>query len=183
MPSFRHASVRFTAALGFVLLPALSSGQRLQAQRPSGPYYERSGTWYGQYDIDPGRARVAVLAALADMHMPISQEGFWPSGSFLDTRTPDKFEARLTIRPLGPSGAGTQVGVRVGGFGTHPQVCARILDEIARHLDAARRLPPPPVVLVFPAPVGRIEPASPSVPPPVSAALPPALPPQPIPMK
>ena len=46
---------------------------------------------------------MAVLAALADMHMLVGQEGFYPyGGGFLDTMThPDNFEARLTILPLG----------------------------------------------------------------------------------
>jgi hypothetical protein len=151
MPSPIRADVRFAVALGLLLVPALYSGQELEAQHPNGAYYEVSGKWCGDYDIDPGRARVAVLAALADMHMPVYQEGFFPGGSFLDTKTPDNFEARLTILPLGRYGPGTQVRVCIGGFGTHRKVCARILDEIARHLDAARRSPPAPGVVVFPA--------------------------------
>jgi hypothetical protein len=108
--------------------------------------------WCAQFDLDSGRARLAVLAALGDMHMPVYQEGFLPFGCFIDTRTPDNFEARLTILPPGRYSTGTQVCVRIGGFGTHRQVCARILDEIARHLDAARRLPAVPGVAVLPAP-------------------------------
>jgi hypothetical protein len=179
--------VRFAVALGLLLLPALHCGQTLQAQRPIDPYYEYSGMWLGNYAIDPGRARVAVLAALANMHMPVYQEGFYPYGSFLDTKTPDNYEARLTILPLGRAGEATQIGVRIGGFGTHRQVCARILDEIARHLDAARRGPPAPGVLVVPAP-GRAGPppliivrpgatVAPSAPPPTPA------PPPPVPVK
>jgi hypothetical protein len=151
MPSTNRAGVRFAVALGLLLLPALYSGQTLEAQHPIGAYYEVSRRWCGDYDIDPGRARVAVLAALADMHMPVYQEGFFPYGSFLDTKTPDNFEARLTILPLGRYGAGTQIRVCIGGFGTHCKVCARIPDEIARHLDAARRSPPAPGVVVLPA--------------------------------
>jgi hypothetical protein len=136
-----------------MLLLALSGGRTLEAQHPFGAYYEVSGNWCCNYDIDPGRARVAVLAALADMHMLVGQEGFYPyGGSFLDTRTPDNYEARLTILP-GRPGAGTQVRVCIGGWGTHRKVCARILDEIARHLDAARRSLPAPGVVILP-PVG-----------------------------
>ena len=152
MPSPDSAGVRIAVALGLLLLPALYTGQTLEAQQPIGAYYEVSGNWCGDYDIDPGRARVAVLAALADMHMLVGQEGFYPyGGGFLDTRTPDNFEARLTIQPLGRYGAGTQVRVCIGGFGTHPKVCARILDEVGRHMDAARRSPPAPGVVVLPA--------------------------------
>ena len=151
MPSPDCAAVRVAVALGLLLLPGLYTGQTLQAQRPIGPYYEVHGMWCGNCDIDPGRARTAVLAALADMHMPVGQEGFFPYGSFLNTKTPDNFEARLTILPLGGYGAGTQVRVCIGGFGTHRKVCARILDAIAPHLDAARRSPPAPGVVVLPA--------------------------------
>lgn len=180
MPSPSRASVRFAVAAGLLLLPALYSGQTLQAQRPSDPYYEYSGMWLGNYAIDPGRARVAVLAALANLHMPVYQEGLLPYGSIFDTKTPDNYEARLTILPLGRTGEATRIGVRIGGFGTHRQVCARILDEIARHLDEARRSPPAPGVLVVPAPAGR------TAPPPLiivrpGATAPPPTPPQPPP--
>ena len=151
MPYPDRANVRVAVALGLLLLPALYSGQTLEAQQPIGAYYEVSGMWCGDYDIDPGRARVAVLAALADMHMLVGQEGFYPyGGGFLDTMTPDNFEARLTILPLGRYGAGTQDRVCIGGFGTHRKVFARILDEIAQHLDAARRSPPAPGIVVLP---------------------------------
>jgi hypothetical protein len=186
MPSPGRAGVFFAAALGLLLLPALYSGQTLEAQHPVGAYYELGGMWCGDYAIDPGRARVAVLAALADMHMPVYQEGFFPAGSFLDTRTADNFEARLTIVP-GRCGAGTHIGVRIAGFGTHFKVCARVLDEIGRHLDAARRSPPAPGVLAVPAAGGMpvppplivVRPGSTAPPP----ALPPAPPPPPIPAK
>jgi hypothetical protein len=182
MPSPARALVRFAAALGLLLLPALYTGQTLKAQHPIGAYYEFSGTWCGDYDIDPGRARVAVLAALAEMHMPVYQEGFFPCGSFLDTKTTDNFEARVTILPLGRGGPGTQVSIRIGGFGTHRKVCARMLDAIVRHLDAARRSPPAPGVLVLPA-VGAV-----AGPPPLlivrpGVMAPPALPPPPTPSK
>lgn len=183
MPSPTRAWVHLAAAVGFLLLSAWYCGPTLRAQRPIDAYYEYSGMWLGNYAIDPGRARVAVLAALANMHMPVYQEGFFPYGSFLDTKTPDNFEARLTILPLGRAGTATQIGVRIGGFGTHRQVCARILDEIARHLDAARRSPPAPGVLVVPAPAGRT-----ALPPliivrPGTTAAPAALPPPAIPAK
>jgi hypothetical protein len=179
MPSPDRAAVRSAIALGLLHLPALYAGQTLQAQHPLGAYYEISGLWCGDYDIDPGRARVAVLAALADLHMLIGQEGFYPyGGSFLDTKTPDNFQARLTLLPLGRTAAGTQVRVCIGGFGTHRKVCARILDEIARQLDAARRSPPSPGVMFLPAGGGMVGPpppiivrpgstAAPNVPPPV----------------
>ena len=183
MPSPDRANVRLAVALGLLLLPALSSGQTLQAQHPIGAYYEVSGMWCGDFNIDPGRARVAVLAALADMHMLVGQEGFYPyGGGFIDTKTPDNFEARITILPLDRFAAAAQVRVRIGGFGTHRKVCARILDEIARHLDAARRTPPAPGVVVLPT-VGGM-----AGPPPLiivrpGYTAPPAPPPPPTPVK
>jgi hypothetical protein len=177
MPAPDRAEVRVAVALGLLLLPALSRGQTLEARHPIGAYYEVTNKWCGDYDIDPGRARVAVLAALANMHMLVGQEGFYPyGGSFLDTKTPDNFEARLTILPLGRYGAGTQVRVCIGGFGTHRKVCARILDEIARHLDAARRSPPAPGVVVLPTVAGMAGPSPLIIVRPGSTA-PPALPP------
>jgi hypothetical protein len=178
MPSLDRADVRCAVALGLLLLPVLDSGRTLEAQHPLGAYYDVEGMWCGDYAIDPGRGRVAVLAALAELHMLVGQEGFYPyGGSFLDTKTPDKFEARLTILPRG---AGTQVRVCIGGFGTHRQVAARILDEIGRHLEAARRSPPAPGLVVLPA-VGGI-----AGPPPLiivrpGPASPPVLPPAPPP--
>jgi hypothetical protein len=178
-----RADVRFAAALGLLLLPTLHSGHTLEAQPPVGAYYEIRGMWCADYAIAPGHARGAVLAALADMHMLVGQEGFYPyGGSFIDTKTPDNYEARITIVPRGPAGPGTQIRVCIGGFGTHPKVCARILDEIARHLDAARRSPPFPGVVVLP-PVGGM-----AMPPPLvilrpSSTAPPPPPPPPAPVK
>jgi hypothetical protein len=148
----KHARVRLIAAMGLVLLAALITGPTLEAQRPSDAYFELGGMWCGRYDIDSGRARMAVLAALANLHMTVLQEGFYPYGSFVDTKTADNYEARIAVQPLGAFGPGTQVGVRITGFGTHRQVCARILDEVSRQMDAARRAPPPPPVVIFPAP-------------------------------
>jgi hypothetical protein len=176
MSSLNRIDLRFAVALGLLLLPALHGSQTVEAQHPLGAYYDVEGSWCGDYAIDPGRARVAVLAALATMHMLVGQEGFYPTGGgFLDTKTPDKFEARLTMLPRG---VGTQIRVCIGGFGTHRQVAARILDEIARHMEAARRGPPAPGVVVLP-PVGGL-----AGPPPVivvrpSPAMPPVLPPAP----
>jgi hypothetical protein len=165
----RRARKRAVAALGLVFLPVLYGGcQALEKHQPSTSYYDHGGMWYGQYDIDPGRARVAVLAALADLHMPVYQEGQLPCGGFLDTRMPEGFEARVLLVPLGPYGQGTRVGVRVGGFGTHPEVCAHILDEIPGQLDAMWRIPPVPGTFA---------------PPPAVGATAPALPPEPIPVK
>jgi hypothetical protein len=169
--------VRAAATLGLVFLPVLYGGcQALETHPPSTSYYEHTGMWFSHYDIDPGRARVAVLAALADLHMPVYQEGQLPRGGFLDTRTPEGFEARVLIAPQGPSGQGSRVGVRVGGFGTHPEVCAHILAEIAAHLDAVRRIPPVPGSFAPPPPVGS---PLPTARPPAA----PALPPEPIPVK
>jgi hypothetical protein len=129
------------AVLG-LLVANFYCAQTLEAQRSSDVYYERGGMWCGLYNIDPGRARAAVLAALANMHMGIGQEGFVAYESFIDTKTVDNYEARITILWLGRPG--TQVGVRITGFGTHRQVCARILDEIGRSMDVARQAPPRP---------------------------------------
>jgi hypothetical protein len=185
MPLRDRANVRLAAALGLLLLPALDCGQTLEAQQPSGAYYKVSGNWCGDFAIDPGRARVAVLAALADLHMRVGQEGFYPyGGGFLDTKTPDNFEARLTILPV-RSGAGTQIRVCIGGFGTHRKVCARLLDEIARHLETARGSPPAPGVVVLPPLGGRAGPPPLVIVRPGSTAppAPPALPPPPTPVK
>ncbi len=174
--SFPHrARVRTAIALGLLLLPPLFSGQTLQAQHPLCAYYEHHGNWCCDYDMAPGQARVAVLAALADMHMGVGQEGFYPyGGGFIDTKTPDNLEARITIRPSVRYGPGiTQIRVCIGGFGTHRKACSGILDEIGRHLDAARHSSPAPGVVVVPSgPVAG--------PPPVIIVRPGAAPPFPV---
>jgi RNA 3'-terminal phosphate cyclase len=183
MPSLDRADVRCAVALGLLLQPALHGCQTVEAQHPLGAYYDVEGAWCGDYAIDPGRARVAVLAALAEMHMLVGQEGFYPSGGgFLDTKTPDQFDARLTLLPRG---AGTQVRVCIGGFGTHRQVAARILDELARHREAARRGPPAPGLVVVPAVGGWIGPPPVIVVRPGSPAPPalPSVPPPPTPVQ
>jgi hypothetical protein len=172
------------AVLGFLLLPALSSGCLAVGPPPlEDPYYEHRGMWCGNYAIDPERARVAALATLTELGMPVYREGVLPHGYFVDTRTPENFEARVLVMPVARHGGDTRVGVRIGGFGTHREVCAHLLAAIARHIEVVRQLPPVP-----PAPV----PSQPVVqpgPPPVTAVPPgppaeeSALPPQPIPVK
>jgi hypothetical protein len=94
--------------------------------------------WCGCYDIGFEEARVAVRMTLAESKMPILGEGPARHGVFIDTKTPDNFEARIEISPPRRRVEGTRICVRIGGFGTHKQVCERLLGEIARHLDAVR---------------------------------------------
>lgn len=174
MRSPRHPRVRLVAAMGLLLLAAVFIGPTLQAQRPSDAYFELGGMWCSRYDIDSGRARMAVLSALTNLHMTVLQEGFYAYGSFVDAKTVDNYEARIAVQPM-PHGPGTQIGVRITGFGTHRQVCARILDEVGRQMDAARRaVPPPPSVVIVPAPAGIRGPAPVIVLPPGTPVPPPS---------
>jgi hypothetical protein len=181
----RRVNVRGIAALGFVLLSSLYSGcQVLETRRSSESYYEHDGMWCGDYGIGREEARAAALSALAELKMPVYQEGMDRHGIFIDTRTPENFQARIVIMPRGRHSGRTRICIRVGGFGTHRNVCERLLDEIARHLDAARHIyampaapaPPPPV-----APAG--SPAPPAALPPQSQSSDPSLPPQPVPVE
>jgi hypothetical protein len=143
----RRVSVRGLAALGFVLLSAWYSGcQALNTRSSYNLYYEYDGMWCGNYGIDLFAARCATLDALTELHMPVYQEGSLPHGIFLDIQTPEKLEARVLMMPLARDGRGTRISVRVGGFGTHREVCHRVLDEIARHLDVVRDSDGVPVV-------------------------------------
>ena len=98
------------------------------------PYYEHDGMWCGNYGVGVATARVAALTALTELKMPVYHEGPYLNGIFIDTRTPDNFEARVMIVSLDRYDKSTSIGVRIGGFGTHREVCKRLLDEIARHL-------------------------------------------------
>jgi hypothetical protein len=135
----RHMRLRRSIALGFVLLSSLHSGCEAIPIHPAhDAYYRHDHMWCGNYAIDFEGARVAALTALTGLKMPVYQEGPLWHGVFIDTRTPENCEARVIIMPLGSHGEGTRIGVRVGGFGTHREVCKRLLDEIARCLDAGR---------------------------------------------
>jgi hypothetical protein len=137
------------AALGCVLLTALSSGcLTVQTRHGHDSCYEHHGMWCGNYGIGFEEARAAALAALTHLKMPVYHEGPLGRGIFIDTRTPEDFEARVIIAPLGHHGGGTRIGVRLTGFGTHRAVCARLLDEITRHLDMGGYAPAVPIAPV-----------------------------------
>jgi hypothetical protein len=179
------------AALGLLVLAALSGGcQVVPAHHADGPYYLHDGMWCGTFDIGFEEARVAVRGALAELRMPISQEGPERRGAFLDTRTPDDFEARVVILPPNRRAERTRICIRVGGFGTHRQVCERLLDAIARHVDAERHrysvpaapVPPPVAAPHLPPGSAGPPPDAPAGPPPDAHGSEPALPPQPVPV-
>ena len=172
MQSPGRVQIRALAALELGCLLALASGCHLPDPRPAAvQYYEHDGMWCGRYDIGFEEARVAARMTLAELKMPIYGEGPDRHGIFIDTRTPDNFDARIVIIPPGRRLEGTRICVRIGGFGTHRQVCERLLEDIAGHLDAVRnryRVTPG-------APPG----AAPQVP---AAASTLSLPPQPVPV-
>jgi len=178
MMSLRRASVHGIGVLTFVLVSALSSGcQSLEIRQSSNPYYEHDGMWCATYRISAAQARLAAIVALTKLQMPLYQEGPLRHGIFIDTRTPENFEVRIVIMPLGRYGEGTRVGVRVGGFGTHPEVCAGLLDELGRHLGEAPIVPVPPPPIAMPGP-----PSVTAAPQTQSRAAEPSLPPQPVPL-
>jgi hypothetical protein len=178
----RRLSVRGLTALGFVLLSAWYSGcQAVNTRSSYNPYYEYDGMWCGNYGIDMFGARCATLDALTELQMPVCQEGPLPHGIFLDIQTPEKLEARVIIMPLARDGRGTRICVRVGGFGTHREVCQRLLDEIARHLDVIRDSDGVPIESA-PSPAA-IPSRHPIAAPPQSQVSEPLLPPQPVPVQ
>jgi hypothetical protein len=175
--------MRGLTAWGVVLLSALSSGcQVVETHRANTSYYEHDGMWCGNYEIGFEEARVAARLTLAELKMPIYQEGPERQGIFIDTRTPENFEARVVILPPGRHVASTRIGVRVGGFGTHRQVCEHLLDEIAAHLEAVRYRYTVPAVPVAPPGATPSSPPLTAAPPPQAHASEPSLPPQPIPV-
>jgi hypothetical protein len=165
--------------LAFVLLSASRGhGQAVEARRTwHDAYYQCDAMWWGNSGVGVAGARLAAIAALTALKMPLYQEGPLYHGIFLDTKTPDGYEVRVVILPLGWHAPGTRIGVRVGGFGTHRKVCERLLDEIARHLPVqplgAPLVPSPPP----PAPIPRLPPMLSGPPPPQAPGL--ALPPPP----
>jgi hypothetical protein len=94
--------------------------------------------WCRNYILSFEGARIATLATLSDLRMPECRDGRYRNGIFIDTRTQDNLDVRIVILPEEHPGEGTRVGVRVGGFGTHRNVCEHLLDEIARHLDVGQ---------------------------------------------
>jgi hypothetical protein len=134
---------------GCVLLSALFGGCQAVQTRSASPYYEHDGMWCGDYATGPEGARIAALTALTELNLPVDREGPEHHGLFIDTRTPDHFEARIVLTPLRHT-EGTRIGVRVGGFGTHPAVCERLLDAITRQLEAAPHAAPVPIGAVPP---------------------------------
>jgi hypothetical protein len=167
-----RAQIRALAVLGLGSLLALSGGCQLTDPRPAAAqYYDHDGMWCGRYDIGFEEARVAARMTLAELKMPIYGEGPDRHGVFIDTRTPDNHEARIVIIPPGRQLEGTRICVRVGGFGTHRQVCEHLLGDIAGHLDAVRnryRVAP-----------GAVPPAGSQA---VVPASTPSLPPEPVPV-
>jgi hypothetical protein len=170
--------VPLLATLAF--LSALCAGcQAVDAQRSNDPYYQFDGMWCGDFHVDYGAARVAVFATMAELKMPLSQQGPFHHGSFIDTRTPDDFEARIMIVPAGRYSPGTRIGVRVTGFGTHREVCERVLDGITRHLGNQ-----PTGLMIVPGAPPSVMPGPPpalSAPPQVQGSAA-SLPPQPVPV-
>ena len=167
-----------------MLLSALFSGcQAVETGHGPDAYYEQGGMWCVNSRMGVEGARVAVVAALTHLQMPIYREGPLRHGIFIDTRTPDNCEARVFIVSRGRHGEGTRVSVRIGGFGTHRAMCAQLLDEITQYLEAGRPVDALPIAPVPPPPAAMPAPAPTSVGTPPNQASEPALPPQPVPVE
>jgi hypothetical protein len=137
-----------------------------QAVEPrSADYYEHDRMWCGNFVTGLADARVAALATLTELKMPVYQEGPLRQGIFIDTKTPENFQGRVILMPLDWPDHGTRIGVRIGGFGTHREVCERLLDTMAVHLTAGRQAEAPGAVTLRP------------------QTSQPALPPQPLPVR
>jgi hypothetical protein len=179
-----RARLRGRAALGFLVLSALYSGcQAVETSHVRDPYYEHEGMWCGNYEIGSESARLAALAALAELNMPVCRQGQHHRGIFIDTRTPENLEARVVLLPLGGHVQGTRICVRVGGFGTHREVCERLLDAIAQHQDALWHSNVGAVVPTAPPAAMPGSPPTTAAAPPRSQSSEPSLPPQPVPVE
>jgi hypothetical protein len=179
----RRATVPGHALLGLALLSALYSGCQGVEPRPSYvSCYEHDGMWCANYELSFEGARLATLAALTELKMPVYRDGRHRNGIFIDTRTPENLEARIVILPQDRLAEGTRICIGVGGFGTHREVCKRLLDVIARHLDTGRHyLDAVPIhnpVPLVATPGSRPLPAAP---PPQSQSSESSMPPQPVP--
>ena len=128
------------SACGLVLVSAIGGCQAVGTPQPQVSYYEHDGMWCRNYGIGLAGARVAALITLTELKMPVYHEGPYLFGIFIDTRTPENLEARVMIFPLDQYGKSASIGIRIGGFGTHPDACKRLLDEIARRVDAVQHV-------------------------------------------
>jgi len=137
------------------------------------PYVLNEGMWSGSFAAGFVEVRAATVAALTELKMPVVREERTYQGSYLDTQTQEGYHVRIHFRsPAKLDGSPvTHVAVRVGGFGTHEQICSSLLDEIGHHLGAVSALPVTP-------PASAMVQSSATVP----AAPAPTLPPQPIPV-
>jgi hypothetical protein len=148
--------------------------------RSDDAFFYRDGMWCGTYHTGFPDARAAALTALTELKMPVFREGPQHRGGFIDSRTPDDFPVRIELRALGvrnrAEGEHTRIGVRVGGFGTHRDVCERILNQIAQHL-APGAIPP----IAAPVAGTQGQPSAMTAPP-QPAPLDPSLPAQPVPV-
>ena len=186
MRTRRQASASGRAVLGFVLLSALYSGcQSLEMPSGHDSCYERDGMLCRNYGLTFEGARIATLASLKDLNMPVRHEGRYRHGIFVDTRTPDNLEVRIVILPQDRQAEGTRIGVGVGGFGTHRHVCEHLLDEIARHLDYGRHYLDAGPRAQLPSQPSEFPASSPmtTMPPPRTQSSEASLPPQPVPVE
>ncbi len=173
----RRTGLSALAIVGCALVSAGVGCLMVQVNPPHDSYYEHDGMWCSNYPVSVAQARFAAIAALTELKMPLYQEGPLHHGLFLDTKTSDEFETRILIMPARHGGA-VRIGVRVGGFGTHRQVCTRLQEAIARHLDDVPIVPGLPVTtmpVTGPAPDAPVQAQQPPQP-----AL--TLPPQPLPL-
>jgi len=172
-----QASACSRAVLGIVLLSALDSGCRsIETSSSHDLCYEHDGMCCRNYGLSFEGTRLAALAALTDLNMPVCRDGRYRHGLFIDTRTRENLEVRLMILPLDRQLGGTRICVRVGGFGTHRHICEHLLDEIAGHQDIGRHYLDAVPGANTPSPVPFSATAQPLTP---SGGM---LPPQPVPM-
>jgi hypothetical protein len=128
-----------------MLLPLLlkTGCQSIETRESTDCFYER-GMWCTACLTDFDRARLAVIVTITELKMPLYQEGPLHHGGFIDTRTPDGYPVRIEIRgPRRHEGEISRIGIRVGGFGSHREVCERLHREIAHRLDQGAELSMP----------------------------------------
>jgi hypothetical protein len=177
------ARLRLPSALALCLFPAIAGGcLSTDVRTAPDPYFEYDGMWCATVNARFLDARAATLAALADLQMPVAREGRYRHGGFIDCLGPEDVHIRIHIQPLGsryrPEADFCRIGVRVGGFGTHRALCARILGAVSHHLMPEAAVPVPPPGAAAPVP----PPGAPATNPPPSPATGSPLPAQPVPI-
>jgi hypothetical protein len=156
-PGRRHRGWGRVGLVVVALVALANGGCLLVAAGAAGAAYAgycySKGRYCQTYDAAFADAWAATHAALADLGLPVCQEGQAADGGFVESRTGDgdRVRIQLTVQHTFPAeGPRTSVCVRVATFGD-AAVSDRILEQVGAHLVVAPPAGPPPAAPEAPA--------------------------------